>query len=221
MTRLCLPAGTDVAEMALFDVEALPDAKRLDNEVLDALAAQQRLVRFPTGADGAYLLHLFVDEPAPESLRRYYVSEDSVAGELTLASGRIAFGGAESAFRGFKPNRHIRSDASIAPGSYDYAAWHTDFPDDVVDQANRVERTPAERRMGSALRWLAPSALGLCFLLAVFGHFVAAGLVLAAAWLLFRAIRRSSTCVAVQARREAAQLEFPSIVIELRSRPRG
>ncbi len=69
MTHLRLPGGTDVAEMALFDVDARP-AARPDDATAAALEASHRLARFPTGGDGGYLLHLYVDEPIPAALQR-------------------------------------------------------------------------------------------------------------------------------------------------------
>ena len=56
MAKLILPGGTDVAEMALFSVDALP-AQPPQPAELDALEAQGSLVRFPAGSDGGYLLH--------------------------------------------------------------------------------------------------------------------------------------------------------------------
>lgn len=60
MPRYRLPAGTDVAEMALFDVDSLPQSQPPDGEGLDELATRKRLIRLPTDGDGDYLLHLYL-----------------------------------------------------------------------------------------------------------------------------------------------------------------
>lgn len=131
MTHLRLPGGTDVAEMALFDVDALP-AARPDDSTVAALEASNRLVRFPTGGDGGYLLHLYVDEPIPAELQRYCLADDKLTGAFRTEQGNVAFGGIESTFVGFKPNRHIRADGAIPQGEYCYTAFHTEFPDELV-----------------------------------------------------------------------------------------
>lgn len=113
MTTIYLPAGTDVAEMALFDVDAIPCKLPCDVEDFSELASLGQLIRFPTGADGGYLLHLFVDEPIPEDTKRYCRADDQLTGEFCTSEGRIAFGGLESAYAEFKHNANIRADGII------------------------------------------------------------------------------------------------------------
>ena len=96
MTTLFLPAGTDVAEMALFDVDALPRLLPRDVEGFAHLTSQEQLVRFPTGADGGYLLHLFANEAVPAGTMRYCVADDKLTGAFYASKGRSAFGGMES-----------------------------------------------------------------------------------------------------------------------------
>ena len=219
MPHHCLPAGTDVAEMALFDVDAVPQSQPPDAEGLAELASQGRLVRLPTGGDGGYLLHLYVDESPPEEVMRYCQAEDKLAGQFTSSKGNIAFGGAESAFRDFKPNHYIRSDAKIPSGRYNFTAFHTDIPDEIIDQAIRVERSPTEVLLSRAPLAITLTSLGLAGASATFRQFVLAGIVLALGYLAFKVFKRLPAFKELAARREEAQLKFPSILIELRSNP--
>lgn len=216
MTHLRLPAGTDIAEMALFDVDALPQS-RADESTVAALATSNRLIRFPTGADGGYLLHLYVDESIPADLRRFCLTEDSLSGAFCTSRGSVAFGGLESTYTNFKPNRHIRSDGAIDPGEYRYNAFHTDFPDELVEKAMRVERTSSELWLSRAPLVLLLLTIAAAFTLAVSQRFVLTGLILLVGYFGRKALRRIPAYQALEARRDAAQMEFPSIVVEMRS----
>ena len=215
MTHHRLPGGTDVSQMALFDPDALPATRVPDAEVLHELALQGRLVQFPTDGDGGYLLHLFVNEAVPEQIKQYCVTEDTLAGELYLASGRIAFGGAESAFQQFKPNAWIRSDALVAPGRYNYVGYRTEIPDEIAEQAVRSDRTPAERWLGGASTIIILFSVCLCLVLALRGQYFFVAGVLLAAYIAVRTVKRLPAYVALAARLKEAQLELPSIVVEM------
>jgi hypothetical protein len=219
MTTLRLPAGTDVAEMALFDVDAIPRSLPRDESAFGQLASQERLIRFPTGADGGYLLHLFVNEQIPVDIERYCLKDDRLAGGFYTSEGRIAFGGIESAYAEFKPNPNIRSDGSIEPGRYAYTAYRTEFPDELVMQAVRVERTSGERWIGRAPLLAALAFIAIAFVLAVTRQFVVAGLVLVGCYLVVKFLLRIPAYQALVARRKQAQLAFPSMVVEMRSNP--
>ncbi|HEY9109393.1 MAG TPA: hypothetical protein VIN58_22155 [Roseateles sp.] len=216
MTKVCLPAGTDVAEMALFDIDALPSSLPRNAEDLDQLIAGARLIRIPTGGDGGYLLHLFVDEQMPPDMRRYCPSEDALTGDFYTSEGRIAFGGMESAFTSFKPNPNIRTDGVIEPGRYAYTAYRTEFPDELVEQAMRVERTTLDRWIGRAPLLAALALFVAVVALAVVQQFVAAGLALLGGVTVVKWLRRLPAYRALVARRDEAQLAFPSVVMELK-----
>jgi hypothetical protein len=216
MAHLRLPAGTDVAEMALFDTEALPASRELDGERLDELASKNRLIRFPTGGDGGYLLHLFVNEDVPPSIQRYCLEHDKLEGKFSTASGRIAFGGVESVHHEFKQNSNIRTDVTIGPGTYEYAAYRTDFPDELVTQASRVGRTREEVWLDRAPLIAVLSTIAIAVTLAVFQHYLFAGVSLAAGYFVARWLARRPTYLKIQTRRRDAQLDFPSMVIALR-----
>ena len=219
MTTVYLPAGTDVAEMALFDVDALPQLLPRDVEDFDPLISQGQLVRLPTGADGGYLLKLFADEAIPSALRQYCLADDTLTGVFATSKGRIGFGGLESAYAQFTPNANIRSDGVITAGRYAYTAYHTDFPDELVIATLRVDRTGGERWLGHAPMFVTVSAAAVAFALLFARQPVLAGVALVAGIVAGVLLRRLPSYRATVARREEAQLAFPSIVVELRSWP--
>jgi hypothetical protein len=218
MATIYLPAGTDIAEMALFDVDALPRQLPRDLEVFAQLTTQEQLVRFPTGADGGYLLHLFVNEAIPESTIRYCLIDDQLTGDFHTSEGRIAFGGLESAYAEFKPNPYIRSDGLIAPGRYAYIAYRTEFPDELVMQATRVERTTGERWLGNAPLIATLALFVMAYAFAISRQFVPAGLFFLGGFFAGNWLKGLPGFRALEARREQAQLAFPSIVVELRAK---
>lgn len=215
MTCLRLPGGTDAAEMALFDVDALSQSRPPMGEGLDELVTRARLVRLPTGGDGGYLLHLYVDERVPELILQYCLSEDKLTGQFATSEGRIAFGGVESTFKEFQPNRLIRSDGTIAPGSYCFTAYRTDIPDEVVSKVANVASTSAERWLDRAPRIATLATLALTVACLVLKTFIAAGVILVVGYLCFKAFKRLPGQGALAVRRDEAQLDLPSIVIEM------
>lgn len=203
--------------MALFDVDALPQSRAPDESAVAALATSNHLIRFPTDADGGYLLYLFVDEPIPPDLQRFCLADDKLLGMFSTTKGNVAFGGQESTFAGFKPNRNIRSDGAIKPGDYSYTAFHTEFPDELVTRALRVERTSVELWLSRAPVLLVLATIAVGVALAGSQRFLAAGLVLLAGYFGVKWLRRIPAYQVLEARRDVAQLEFPSIVVEMRS----
>jgi hypothetical protein len=217
MAKLVLVGGTDIAEMALFSVEALP-AQRPEPEALDALAEDGQLLRIPTGADGAYLLHAYVDEPIPGELMRYCSATESIRGRLRLPHGRLGFGGSESAFAGFVPNEAIRSDGEVAPGEYGITAYRTKFPDDLIATVVAASFGKHDMRhlaipvqiVVAALALIVPALLVELWLAAAVIALLAAGGI--------RMYLKHPTTEQLREQRRRVELEYPSIVITMRSR---
>ena len=150
---------------------------------------------------------------------QYCVAEDTLEGTFTSSKGNIAFGGAESVFQDFTPNHYIRSDATIPAGTYEFTAFHTDIPDEIVTQATRVERSSAELWLLRAPMVITLTSIGIAFAFAALRHFEFTGLVLILGYLAFKAVKRLQAYKVLVARREEAQLNFPSMVIQMRSPP--
>lgn len=141
MSKLVLEGGTDVAEVALFCVDDIPESLS-DDESVTEMQNRNTLIRLPTGADGGYLLHLYVAESIQDETRKYCVEEDKLTGEFKTKSGNVGFGGLESTYSKFEPNQNIREDGKIEQGSYSYSAFHTEFPDEFIEEAVHKEIGP-------------------------------------------------------------------------------
>ncbi len=215
MPHLSLPAGTDVAEMALFDVDALPLSSAPNEPAIQALAESKHLIRLPTGADGEYLLYMFVDEPIPEDLLRFCITDDKLTGTFNTTRGNVAFGGLESTFSTFKPNPNIRSDANINPGEYSYTAFHTDFPKELVEEALRVEKTSGEYWLSRAPILLTRLTIAVGIMLSAFKQFLIVGVILLTGYIAIKWLCSTPAYQTLVARRAEANLQFPSIVIEM------
>jgi hypothetical protein len=139
MAKIALPGGTDVAEMALFSVDALSADRYPDPATLAAMEAQHVVMRFPTGADGGYLLHIYLDEAIPEEVMKYCASHDAVCGRLKIERGRLGFGGVESLCGSFSLNPSIRTDAQVPPGDYDVTGYHAEYPDELIEAAVKAK----------------------------------------------------------------------------------
>jgi len=138
MAKLILEGGTDVAEVALFCVDDTPESLSDDDSVLD-MQNRKTLIRLPTGADGGYLLHLYVSEAIEEDTFKYCVQEDKLTGEFYTKNGNVGFGGLESTYSNFEPNKNIREDGKIKKGSYLFSAYHTDYPAELIEDAVHKE----------------------------------------------------------------------------------
>lgn len=222
MTQLILPGGTDVAEMAFFAVDAMPSDKPPTLEGVEALRVAGHLIRMPTGSDGGYLLHAYVDEEIPPDLMRYCLQDDPLQGQFRSISGAVAFGGLESAFKSFKPNKFIRSDGELLPANYEYVAYHTEYPDSLMTEAaNKAKEalTPNERRMLAAPMLAALFGVVVVIAAGVSQCLILAGCIGAALYLTIRTLTKSARFKRLRDRLGEWERRFPSIVIQLRVAP--
>jgi hypothetical protein len=215
LSVLKLAAGTDVAEMALFDVDAIQDLDKLDSEAIDRIAKADRLIRFQTGGDGGYLLHLFLNESVPAEIKKFCVDDDVKKGTYKQFGTSIAFGGLESAHKTFMHNQFIRSDSSFSPGEYKFTAYRTEIPDDIVTA--KIESILSQNEK---LLMKVPVAIVLCAIILAmvaigFGRPLIAAILVLTAYLLVRKVTKSLVYKQVKRKLREAQIDFPSMVIEM------
>ncbi len=215
MSVLKFSAGTDVAEMALFDADAATDAEALDSEAVDQIANSGRLIRFPTGGDGGYLLHLFIDEHIPNELKEFCSEEDVRSGVYRQVGKSIAFGGLESVRKNFKPNQFIRSDSAFNPGEYKFTAYWTEIPNHIVSARIESSISPEERRlMKIPIATTLVAALFAAVLIGL-GKQLFGAIALFAAYGVIRKLSGSQAYQRVKEKMCQAQLGFPNMVIEM------
>ena len=219
MSRLILAGGTDVGEVAFFSCDDLPD--KPGEDAIEALAAAGRALRLETRAEGPYLLHLYVDQPAPPEIEAWLDANGTLEVDFITESGRIGFGGAESAYAGFEPNPAVRTDAEIPPGEYRAVAFYTNYPDERLEEE-------IEARLGKAgtVKVNRPVNIGIAAAILVVSqlilgvadtpwYFAGAAAVAAGAWLWIRRIKRTREYRELVAAKRDVERRFPSVVIKL------
>ena len=223
MSKIVLEGGTDVAEMVLFSVDEIPP-ERVSEETLAGLEANHQAIRMPTGADGGYLLHLYVGEPVSDEVMQSCIDGDALRAEFRANSGQVAFGGAESTFAEFEPNDNIRTDTRIESGVYDAVAFHTDYPDELIENAvakaigpdgKRAEDASTYIIIGTVVLALASLILGSAVAQTPAGGVVLAAIVVIAGRLWYKSHIRTDQYQKADALRRDVHLEYPSIVIRL------
>jgi hypothetical protein len=216
MPRLVLPGGTDVAEVAIFSLDALP--QRLDRDTVARLERERSLIRFNTGADGGYLLHAYVDEQIPDDLLKYCDIADRKIATLIVSGGHVGFGGSESTYAEFSPNVAIRTDARIPPGTYEVTAYHTSYPDDEIDRAVRERIGASGQRLLHLPGYIIPVGVLLALASWFVSHWYVVAVVVATAGVVLL-FTKHPAIVQLQAEAHAAELDHPSIVLSMTSNP--
>jgi hypothetical protein len=215
MTRLVLPGGTDIAEVGFFVTDALPLDHCPDPKGLSELERNGKLVRMPTGSDGGYLLHVYADEAIPSELLGHCLRDDKLEGQIHLTSGNVAFGGLESAYQRFKANENIRCDATLPPGAYKFVAYHTEYPDDLVEDDINTGLSKSEQRYLAVPGYAVPVAFVTTAIAVAAQRFAVAAALVASWYLFYRTFRRSAKYQSLRQRRTQRELKYPSIVIEM------
>ncbi len=220
MPKLILEGGTDVAEVAFFCLADIP-REISDNESVCEMQKRHSLVRLPTGADGGYLLHLYEDELVDDDIWQYCVKEDKLTGEFLTKKGNIGFGGLESTYSKFEPNKNIREDGIITQGNYLFSAYHTDYPNEVIEKT--VEDRIGKEGMkiiefpGHIIMVSVVLILVFLFLAFNFGtaYLIAAVAVIPFAVTIFKTVTKTEKYIRVDALKSEVERKFPSIVIHL------
>jgi len=90
--------GTDVAAIAVADPSALQELRSSRGDAFESqrqtAVANGKLWRKDTGADGAYLIHLFIDEAPPEPISAF-LRDSEVLELFHVPSGRLLIAGEE------------------------------------------------------------------------------------------------------------------------------
>jgi hypothetical protein len=205
--------------MAFFAVDAIPVDAPPTLEGIEALLAAGHLIRMPTGGDGGYLLHAYVNEEIPPDLMQYCLQDDPLRGEFRSKSGAVAFGGLESAFQSFKANKFIRTDSDLPPAYYEWVAYRTEYPDDLMtEEASKAKATltPSERRLLSIPMLATLIGMAAIVVAAVSQRLTLAGCTGVVMYLAIRTLTRSARFKELRDRLGEWERRFPSIVIQLR-----
>lgn len=232
--RIVVGTGTDVGCVGLGDSALLaPMRERKGHDiekVRDDAVASGALWLSETGADGGYLVHLYVDEEPPADVARY-LEGPIVIERLCVPSGKLIVAGEEclSGALSLEKHPHMGSVVQVAPGEYQMTAFRGDAPEEVIE-AQFETRTTAEERKAWSIgnRLTAMCVLGT--LAALFlGYFVYVRT--ASIWTSLIPVigavapwaYRTRYCASERYRRaeriyRSIEQEFPSIAVVLRKR---
>ncbi|WP_434777593.1 hypothetical protein [Neisseria sp. Ec49-e6-T10] len=145
MNPLILEASTDIAEVVLFSFDGLPETYTSN---IKALEEDKKLLRIHTEADGAFIIHLYIDTDIPEDLL-YNVETEIENQELRLYDGQFAFGGAEEICDSFYGDR-----IDIQPGVYKVSIFSVDYSefenDDRIQKCNDTIREKTIAKIGES-----------------------------------------------------------------------
>ena len=227
--KITASGGTDGASIVMFWPETLPDDfdTVFDDDPLslvERLAGEGRLIRFPCDADGSYSVALFLDVPIPDNLRG--LCEDEEHYPHLLIEGTGFFGGMEYMFkqdRSFLDRYpHMCGELAAPAGTYSATTYRVNPPDEVYDAY--LERTGA-----AAMRvWRLHSSVAAGAIISVLGTIVSffflswakwaavAGIALTLA-ILAVLLSRTAGYRAVKAAQQEYEREYPSYVVHLES----
>ena len=158
--------GTDIASILIFDPLALPsdydERPKAQWEIIRRLHQEQRVFHVQTGADGAYLVHAFVDEPMPDYLGPF-VHEPYVHEHFDAPSGQVYCAGLEYAFRSnnarLKKHPRLGGSFSLAPGRYRLTMHRTEYPDEMMEEELRQKVTPNAFRLHQSMGYFVTLAV--------------------------------------------------------------
>src|SRR5262249_51792417 len=149
------------------DPGALPAdfERRLQNdtvEILERLSNEGRVCWVATDADGAYLVHAFVDEPASNELWSYALAPE-VTEKFLVPTGRLFVAGSEYAFREddsfLRKYPHMGGFVSIRPGTYRLTVFRTKYPERLVHNHFRTQASRLEYWTWKSMKGLIPLAV--------------------------------------------------------------
>jgi hypothetical protein len=200
-----------------FEIETGTDVAAI------AVAADGGTVwRGETGADGAFLVHLFVNEEPPEDVARF-LRDRQVIAPFPVSSGRVVVAGDEFVKDPARLAKypHMGAEVQIPAGTYELSAYRVDEErDEAIEQrfaaAATTEELRAEKR-DSVIGGVAVGGTVVGIVIAVFLWSLIPIVVSAAVWGWWVWSRKSAAYVSAQRKYHEVERELPSIVIVLRN----
>lgn len=232
--RFVAEARTGTGEVVLFDPEALPEDfdARLgadDGELMEALAAEERLFQLETEYADTVVLHLYLDAPVSASLTEF-CHEPKEIPAFPVPSGSLWFCGSEYVFH--RDDSALQNDPqggtrmTVPWGVYAVRLSQTEYPDGYLQARIRVAAGLKATRFFDIANYLCDVGclLTLAVVVALFAsHLAPWSLLMVGAAVLYWAVLNLLTTSAPYRRYEEATRavlrEFPAFVAEVRSEP--
>lgn len=236
--RFEIETGTDTGAIAIADpsltVALRSSTGRNADRHREEAVANGNLWRADTGADGSYLIHLFVDEDPPAAVAPF-LRDPLVVETFHVPSGQLLVAGEEfvAASEPLAKYPHMGSSIELPAGTYELTAFRLDEArDDDIERRFAAEADPREKRaweFGNALPMicvgLTIAALITGYVLQVTGAPQTAtyglAVIVAIVWIWQAKARRTPEYTAAERLYRRLERELPSIVVVLRSRSVG
>jgi hypothetical protein len=228
--RIVVGTGTDAAAVALGDPTLLAGLRGSHGSSFEqqraAAIASGAMWRGETGSDGAFLVHVFVDEEPPAALSPH-LHEPMIVERLRIPSGRLLVAG-EEMFSALSIDRypHMGREVRVPAGDYTMTALRCDAAEHLLDSRFEQQATPQQRRAwarGNALPATCVAGTIAAVITASAAYLRTASLGLASVpllgavglWLWSRHYRKGANYRSAETLYRAIELELPSIVVVL------
>jgi|LakMenE01Jun11ns_1017448.scaffolds.fasta_scaffold9700048_2 hypothetical protein len=134
-----IETGSDMAEFCLFDVAALPEdldpSKGAEHcKRLDALEHDGWLCRVRTGADGSYLLHVFVEQELPKQISERCGKPHTTA-TICTKRGEMQVRGTEDV--GTSLANPERFGFKLGLGKHQVRIWEVRWQESIIAEAQK------------------------------------------------------------------------------------
>ncbi len=229
--RFVASAGTDVAAVCLFDPQALDkdfDTQFSSNpeKALSHAVSKGQAYQIETGADGAYLLHIFLDEPLPEEIERYAHDPIEVS-NLLIPSGKLFFSGSEivspQVVERLQKFPGLGTCIQVPAGTYALTLKRTEYPDKLLEEQLKQRVGEKCYRFYKRVQSFTSFAVVMGLIAAITWFFLSLR-VWMLSWLpalaltlgIYLCLRKSKTYRDILAQDEKVQKEYPSIAATLK-----
>lgn len=230
--RITVETATDVAAVAVGDPTLLTGLRgckgRGFERQRDEALSSGAMWRAATGADGAYLIHVYVDEE-PASAIRPHLHDAVIVARLRIPTGRLLVAGEEIFVGALSMNEypHMGQEVRVPAGDYQMTALRSEAADHLLHSRFEEQATAEQRRawaLGNRLAavcvvsTLAALVAGYVVYLRTASSWTALSPLLGAVGLWFwrGRHRASATYEAAERLYRAVERELPSIVVILK-----
>ena len=231
-----IETGTDVGAIAVADPTAVEDLRSSCGDAFEqgrqAAVAEGRLWREDTGADGAYLIQLFVNEDPPEHVSAF-LRDSQVVEAFRVPSGRLLIAGEEFVVtqQSVADHPHMGKELRVPAGTYRLTASRVDEArESWIEDRFSVAVSHRERRAWEIGNWLPAICVGVTIAALAVSYFLftrTTSLLFAAvpvgiavlAWIWQARFRRSPAYRSAERLYRKLERELPSVVVVLRSLP--